>query len=128
MYVMYISHIFPYIAMQNEYKVIRLERHTIDVHYSYMLSEISPDVLLPYLVDRRLLSSTEAANVNEMSSQSKKVLAILEALRKRIIVGTLPTFCAALKSAQQPDIAERLSNSEYINNHTYCVEVSYGYI
>ena len=123
--------ISSHIAMQNEYKVIRLERHTIDVHYCSMLSEISPDVLLPYLVDRRLLSSTEAANVNEMSSQSKKILAILEALRKRNIVGALPTFCAALKSAQQPDIAERLSNSEYINNHTYtyyCVEVSYGYI
>ena len=119
--------------MQNEYKVIRLEQHTIDVYHSSMLSEISPDVLLPYLVDRRLLSSTEAANVNEMSSQSKKVLAILGALNERNIVGVLPTFCASLKSAQQPDIAERLSNSEYINNnyiHTYilifcyCVEVS----
>ena len=128
-----VSYIPSHIAMQNEYKVIRLEQHTIDVHYSSMLSEISPDVLLPYLVDRRLLSSTEAANVNEMSSQSKKILAILEALNERNIVGVLPTFCASLKSAQQPDIAERLSNSEYINNnyiHTYilifcyCVEVS----
>ena len=100
--------------MQNEYKVIRLDRHTIDVHFSSMLSEISPDVLLPYLVDRRLLSSTEAANVNEMSSQPKKILAIMGALKEKIIVGVLPTFCAALKSAQQPNFAERLSNSEYI--------------
>ena len=107
--------------MQNEYKVVRLEQHTIDVHFSSMLSEISPDVLLPYLVDGRLLSSTEAANVNETSSQSKKILVILEALKEGNIVGVLPTFCAALKSAQQPDIAERLSNSEYINIfiHTY---------
>ena len=83
----------------------------MNVYRSYLLSEISPDILLPYLVNRRLLSSTEAANA---SSQSNKILAILMALRKRNIVGVLPTFCAALRSAQQPDIADKLSNSEYI--------------
>ena len=102
------------IAMQNEHKVIRLEWQAIHVHYSYMLDEMSPDAVVPYLVERRLLSPERAKEVNEISSRLGKVTTILQALQGKIIVGLLPTFCAALISAGLSQIAERLTESEYM--------------
>ena len=103
------------IAMQNEHEVIRLEWQAIHVHYSYMLDEMSPDAVVPYLVERRLLSPEQAQEVNEISSRLGKVTTILQALQGKIIVGLLPTFCAALISAGLSQIAERLTESEYMH-------------
>ena len=98
--------------MQNEYKVIRLEEDVLGIHSSYLIDEMSPDAVVPYLVERRLLSPENAAEVVEMSSKTKKVSAILEALNEKGVVGRLSTFCAALISAGQPHIADRLTDSE----------------
>ena len=98
--------------MQNEYKVIRLEGDAITIHCSYLMDEMSPDAVVPYLVERRLLSPEKAAEVVEMSSKTKKVSAILKALDEKGVVGRLSTFCAALISAGQQYIADRLTDSE----------------
>ena len=98
--------------MQNEYKVIRLEEDAISIHCSYLMDEMSPEVVMPYLVERRLLSSKKAAEVEAMSSKTKKVFAILKALNQISAVGRLSTICAALISAGQPHIADRLTDSE----------------
>ena len=98
--------------MQNEYKVIRLEKNAINIHCSYLIDEMSPDAVVPYLVERRLLSPEKAAEVVEMSSKTKKVYAILKALGEKVVVGQLSTFCAALISAGQQYIADRLTDSE----------------
>ena len=101
--------------MQLEYKVIRLQYQAIDVNYSYLLEEMSPDEVVPYLVQRRLLSQTQAAEVWEKSSQLDKVHKIVDVLRKikNEVVGMFPTFCAALTNAQQLHISERLLSSEF---------------
>ena len=99
-------------AMQKECKVVRLEIHAIDVYHSYMMAEMSPDAVLPHLVDRRLLSSSEAAEVVEKNSKPEKSLAIIKKIKKIKVVGVLPTFCAALRSAQQTAIADTLSKSK----------------
>ena len=96
--------------MQNEYKVIRLEGGAINIHCSYLMDEMSPDAVVPYIVERRLLSPEKAAEVEEMSSKTKKVFAILKALDEKIVVGRLSTFCAALICAGQPHIADRLTD------------------
>ena len=85
------------------------------MHYSYLLDEMSPDAVVPYLVERRLLSPEMAKEVYEISSRLRKVSAILQALQRnfKIIVGQLPTFCATLISAQLSHIAERLTESEW---------------
>ena len=106
-------------AMQNECKVIRLEGRAIKVHLSYIMAEMSPDAVLPHLVDRRLLSSAEAAEVVEKNSKREKSLAILKRLDKINIVGVLPTFCAALRSAQQAHVADTLSKSKSFYAFTY---------
>ena len=98
--------------MQNEYKVIRLEGDAISIHCSYLMDEMSPDAVVPYLVETKLLSPEKAAEVVEMSSKTKKVFAILEAVKEKVVVGQLSTFCAALISAGQPHIADRLTDSE----------------
>ena len=77
-----------------------------------MLDEIVPDEIVPYLVERRLLSPEEAQDVIEKSSRLQKLSTILEALNEKVMVGILPTFCASLISAGQPHIAERLDHSE----------------
>ena len=98
--------------MQNEYKVIRLEGDTINIHCSYLIDEMSPDAVVPYLVERRLLSPEKAVEVVEMSSDTNKVGSILKALGEKGGVGKLSTFCAALISAGQQHIADRLTDSE----------------
>ena len=76
------------------------------------MAEMSPDAVVPCLVQRRLLSPENAAEVVEMSSKTKKVSAILKVLDEKVVVGLLSTFCAALISAGQPHIADRLTDSE----------------
>ena len=101
--------------------MIRLEWHAIVVHASYMVDEMSPDAVVPHLVERRLLSPAEAEEVYEMSDQMKKVSKILKALRGKVIVGSLGTFCAALVSAGQPYIAKQLSNSEFMFQYSVII-------
>ena len=100
--------------MQGEHKVIRLEHQAIHVHFSYMLDEIVPDQLVPHLVERKLLSRDKASEVMKMSSQIEKVSAIIRDVKMNLVVGTLPTFCAALISAELPCVAEKLEDSKYI--------------
>ena len=111
-------YIYHFLAMQGEHKVIRLEWHAIAVHASYMMDEMSPDAVVPHLVERRLLSPAEAEEVYEMSDQMKKVSAILTALRGKVIVGRLGTFCAALISAKQSHITKQLTNSECVSQYS----------
>ena len=103
--------------MQNEHKVVRLEWQAIHVNYSYLQDEMAPAQLVPHLVERRLLTPEKAKEVKEKGSRLQKVSTILQALMENLhadlVVGTLPTFCAALISAGQPHIAERLADSEY---------------
>ena len=101
---------FP--AMQNVHKVIRMDVHAVTVHYSYIMDQMIPDAVVPYLVERRLLSPKNAAEVTAIHSKTKKVSAILKALDEKNVVGRLSTFCAALISAGQPHIADRLTDSE----------------
>ena len=122
--------IFSFTAMQLEYKVIRLHRQAIDVNYSYLLEEMSPDEVVPYLVQRRLLSQTQAAEVWEKSSPLDKVHKIVAVLREEDneVVGMFPTFCAALTSAQQLHISERLLSSEFdIGNIKLIILISMMY-
>ena len=106
-------------AMQNECKVVRLEAHAIDVYHSYIMAEMSPDAVLPHLVDRRLLSSSEAAEVVQKSSKPEKSFAIIKKIKMSRMLGALPTFCAALRSAQQTDIADTLSKSKSFYAFTF---------
>ena len=106
--------------MQNEHTVIRLEWQAIRTNYSYILDELAPDGLVPYLEERRLLSREKAQDVTGKSSRLQKVSTILQALKETTIVGTLPTFCAALISAGQPHIARRLNHSE---NKVHCTSL-----
>ena len=82
-----------------------------------LLDEMSPDALMPYLVERRLLSPEKATDVKKTSSRVGKAAAILQALIDNGIVGRLPTLCGALLSARLPHIAERLSRSESTFSH-----------
>ena len=101
-----------YSALEKEHKVIRLEWQAIDTNYSYMLDEMMPDEVVPHLVEQRLLSPEKGQDVIEKSSRLQKISTILETLNQSSTVGTLPTFCAALISAGQPHIAQRLALSE----------------
>ena len=106
--------------MQGEHKVIRLELQTTYVHFSYMLDEIAPDQLVPHLVERKLLSRDKANEVMKMSSRIQKVSAIIrQMVRANTVVATLPTFCAALVSAELPHIAKKLTDSEYLRQISY---------
>ena len=120
---------FSFTAMQLEYKVIRLQLQAIDVNYSYLLEEMSPDEVVPYLVQRRLLTLTQAAEVWEKSSQLEKVYKTVDVLREEQnrVVGMLPTFCAALANAGQLHIAERLLSSELNFDSMYIVYCPYFY-
>ena len=111
--------------MQLEYKVIRLQRQAIDVNYSYLLEEMSPDEVVPYLVQRRLLTQAHAADVLGESSQLNKVYIILSVLNEvqNEIVGMLPTFLAALVTAGHLHVSERLLNSEF--NYEYLITYVY---
>ena len=102
--------------MQREHKVMRLEWDAIHVNYSYLLDQMTPDEVLPYLAARRLLTPEKLSQVQEKASQLQKITTILEALDGQVVVGMLPTFCAALAStAGQEHIAEKLTHCEYID-------------
>ena len=107
--------------MRLEWKVIRLGLQSIDTNYSYLLEEMSPDEVVPHLVQRRLLTQSQAEEVWEKSSQLEKVYTIVEALReaKNRVVGMFPTFCMALANAGQLHVSERLRNSEFLKHYTY---------
>ena len=107
--------------MQLEYKVIRLGLQAIDTNYSYLLEEMSPDEVVPHLVQRRLLTQPQGEEVWAKSSQLEKVHIIVEALRDpdNIVVGMFPTFCMALANAGQLHVSERLRNSEFLKHYTY---------
>ena len=101
--------------MHNKFKVIRLQLQAIHAHISYLMEEMLVDEVVPHLVQMRLLSETQVTDLWEMSSQQDKVTAVVDAVFevKKRDVGILPTFCAALVSAEQSHIAERLFKSEY---------------
>ena len=100
--------------MQNELKVVRLQLQAIEAHISYLMEEMSVDGVVPHLVQMRLLSVTQAIGLKEMSSQHDQVAVVIDAVIDALYgVGRLPTLCAALVSAEQAHIAERLLNSEY---------------
>ena len=107
--------------MQLEWKVIRLGLQAIDTNYSYLLEEMSPDEVVPHLVQRRLLTQSQAEEVWAKSSQLEKVYAVVEALREPMnrVVGRFPTFCMALANAGQLHVSERLRNSEFLKHYTY---------
>ena len=96
-------------AMQNEYKVLRLEGRAIKVHTSYMINEMSAEAVVPHLVERRLLSSAEAEEVFEANSPTRKVV---KKLYTDLRIGALATFCAALICADHSHIAKAISDSE----------------
>ena len=102
--------------MQLEYKVIRLGIQAIDTNYSYLLEEMSPGEVVPHLVQRRLLTQSQAEEVWERSSQLEKVYKIVDALRDADIrvVGRLPTFCMALNDSGMSHVSETLHNSELL--------------
>ena len=109
--------------MQLEYKVRRLQLQALDANYSYLLEEMSPDEVVPYLVQWRLLTQTQAAEVWQKTSRLDKVHKIVDVLREKQnnVVGMLPTFCAALTNAQQLRIAERLLSSEFCFDCILCI-------
>ncbi|CAI8042313.1 Ankyrin repeat domain-containing protein 50 [Geodia barretti] len=98
-------------AMQLEYKVIRLGLQAIAINYGCLLEEMSPDEVVPHLVQRRLLTQPQGEEVWAKSSRLEKVHIIVEALREADdIVGMFPTFCMALANAGQLHVSERLRN------------------
>ena len=105
--------------MQNVHKVIRMEVHAITIHYSYMMDQMIPDTVVPYLVERRLLSPKKATEVTNLHSKTRKTSAILKTLDERNVIGRLSTFCAALINAEQPHIADRLTNSKCLNTASH---------
>ena len=99
--------------MQREYKVSRLEWEAVHVNYSYLLDQMAPDEVLPHLAARRLLTPEKVREVQKKASQLQKITTILKAIGDHVVVGMLPTFCAALAStAGQEHIAEKLTNCE----------------
>ena len=100
--------------MQLEYKVIRLQLQALDVNVSYLLEEMSPDEAVPHLVQQRVLTEKEAAEVWEKSTQLEKVRRIVDVLRhpKNHVVGRFLTFCMALTNAGQFQLSETLCKSE----------------
>ena len=110
-----IRSIHYYSAMQREHKVMRLEWEAIHVNYSYLLDQMAPDEVLPHLAARRLLTPEKVKEVQEKTNRLQKTITILEALRGQLVVGLLPTFCAALSgTAGQEHIAEKLTHCEFI--------------
>ena len=99
--------------MQNEHKVIRLQFQAIDANISYLLEEMSPEAIVPHMLQRRLLTRDDAAKVFEEKSQLRKVLAVIDKMRKRAVGGLL-TFCAALIGAEQPHVAQKILSSELL--------------
>ena len=85
----------------------------MEVNYSYLLEHLAPDELLPQLATRRLLTPEEMKQVKNMSSRQKQITTILNAINGLLVVGMLPTLCAALSSIpSQEHITEQLRQCE----------------
>ncbi|CAI7989833.1 hypothetical protein GBAR_LOCUS346, partial [Geodia barretti] len=101
-------------AMHNEHKVIRLQLQAIASHISLLLEEMSPnaDEVVPYLLQRRLLTQIQAAEVCEETSPVEKGRFIVQAIMDydRNLAGRLPTLCEALNCAGHRHIAGKLLN------------------
>ena len=89
-----------------------MERQAIGVNYSYLLDEVAPDELLPHLVAQRLITPEEAKEVTGKSDRLQKTIAILQASVLHDRVGTLPTFCAALRDTGRSNVAEKLTKGK----------------
>ena len=99
--------------MQNEFKVTRLQLQTINTHIGYLMETMSLEKTVPQLVERRILSHRQAEELWQETSHQQKVISVIDAFKNiPTSLGKLPTFCAALVSAGQPNIAEKLLNSE----------------
>ena len=98
--------------MQNEHKVVRLQRQAIHVNYDYLLDEVAPDELVPHLVAQSLLTSEEAKEVTGKSDRLQRMIAILQALLTLGRVGMLPTFCATLRDTGRSNVAEKLAKGK----------------
>ena len=98
--------------MHSEHRVIRLGHTSVDVHYSCLIDKLSPDQLVPHLVQRRLLKPETAAKIGEIESHIKKVSLIVKSRGDCHVAGMLPTFCAALISAGNQRVADVLMSSE----------------
>ena len=99
--------------MQNEFKVTRLQLQTINAHIGYLMETMSLEKTVPQLVERRILSHRQAEGLWQESTHQQRLVFVIEAFKKIPTLGRLQTFCAALVSAGQPNIAEKLLNSEY---------------
>ena len=104
--------------MHNEHKVIRLQLQAIASHISLLLEEMSPNAneVVPYLLQRRLLTQIQAAQVCEETSPVEKGRFIVQAIMdvEGNLAGRLPTLCEALVCAGQPHIAGKIRNSKYL--------------
>ena len=98
--------------MQNERKVMRLERQALYTNISYLKESLSLEKIVPHTVERKLLSETQAADLWKKSSQREILSEILLGITAVGGVGTLSTFCAALVSAGYPHVADALQKSE----------------
>ena len=96
-------------AIQNRYKVARLQRQVIHLNYSYLLDGMAPDELVPLLVVQKLLTPEKAKEVKGKSDRQQRTIAILQTLLKGGVMGMLPTFCVALLITGQSDIAEKIT-------------------
>ena len=94
--------------MLNGHKVTRLQMQSIHVNYSYLLDEVVPDELVPHLVARWLLTPEETKEVKGKSDREQRMIAILQALLHKYVVGMLPTFWAALRDTGLSNVAENL--------------------
>ena len=91
---------------------MRLGHVAVDVHYSSLIEELSPDETIPYLIERKLMSQETAAEMKEMRSHTRKVTAVVQSLGTCQFAGMLPTFCAALIGAGKQCLAKTLQTSE----------------
>ena len=60
-----ISNILCHLAMQNEHTVIRLEWQAIHTNYSYILDELAPDELVPYLEELKATLTRKSSRCDE---------------------------------------------------------------
>lgn len=104
-----------YLAMHPEHKVVRLEREVLQVNYTYLLDQMVPEMVVPQLVARRLLTLEKVKEVMEKSDWNQKLTTILDAVLAQRVVGTLPTLCAALRDTLgQEKCAKKLDTCEYV--------------
>ena len=109
-------------AMQNEYKVMRLQLQAIFSHINYLVEELKVDEVVPHLVQRRLLTEAEGKEVVVINTQFERVYKIMIILEvyENVTVGIMPTFYGGLVGAGQLHVAKRLNDSEYYLHAVTC--------